>query len=584
MDIINHLARTVTPAVLGDNRTTQSENLLEQFYAIFAARLADQDTYGRFTGQEIARDDHSFYDRVWTDQTHRASITRELATTHNVDETTAKGLVAAAAPLAYHEISSLAGTTPVPQFLRDNLSTFQKHIPTWASAVIPAGLIAGTGAAHATTTHAATPTQPAGHRISDTTSTAPLHREEQKSGSFMKALLPIIGLIILGALAWALLKGCQEKPEPVATPAVTQEAPADETTTAVAADVMPASLTLASGEGNDLYACRINAGDESLKTKILEAVQGVFGDEANKCRVDVDDSYGTEMPAVDQLATILPLIKSSPNATMIIQGDEVIVNSPDAGMLDKLIADIQAAAPGLKVRAQGPLDADAEIQNSLNAADAALGRLGDNPDPRDVARALSLQVINFASDKAEIPDVNKPLLDRAAKIMKEVPDMKLMIIGHTDKTASSEYNMKLSQERANAVKDYLVSQGVEAEKLMTKGMGEKDPIADNSTEQGKFRNRRIEFTVYDENMDNDGIAVNETKDGDMNISGTVQSGLNSAGAAVASAGNAVTDAGKKVMNADPDLNPLDGNNDDMLPDSDDPSKGTAMDPNANKSN
>lgn len=577
MDIINHLARTVTPAVLGDNRTTQSESLLEQFYAIFAARLADQDTYGRFAGQEVARDDQSFYDRVWTDQTHRASIARELATSHNVDETTAKGLIATAAPLAYHEISSLAGTTPVPQFLRDNLSTFQKHIPTWASAVIPAGLLATTGA---TTAHAQT--QPAGHRISDNTSTNALQREEEKSGSFMKALLPIIGLIILGALAWALLKGCQEKPEPVATPAVTQEAPAEETITAVASDVMPASLTLASGEGNALYACRINAGDESLKTKIMDAVTSVFGDEANKCRVDVDDSYGTEMPSVDNLATILPLIKSSPNATMVIQGDEVIVNSPDASALDKLIADIQAAAPGLKVRAQGPLDPDTEIKNSLSAADAALGRLGNNPDPRDVARALSLQVINFAVDKAEIPEVNKPLLDRAAKIMNEVPDMKLMIIGHTDKTASSEYNMKLSQERADAVKNYLVSQGVDASKLMTKGMGEKDPIADNSTDQGKFRNRRIEFTVYDETTDGNGITVNETSSGDMTVGGTVQSGLDSAGAAVASAGDAVTDAGKAIANADPDMNPLDSNNDDILPDSDDPSKGTALDPNANK--
>lgn len=579
MDIINHLARTVTPAVLGDNRNPQSESLLEQFYAIFAARLADNDTYSRFTGQEIARDDLGFYDRVWTDQTHRASISRELATSHNVDETTAKSLVAAAAPLAYHEISSLAGTTPIPQFLRDNLSTYQHQIPSWAGAVLPAGVLAAH--AQAEPAHAAT----AGHRISDTTSTTALHHEEKKKeGSFLKALLPIIGLIILGALAWALLKGCQENPEPVGTP-VTQEAPADENTTAVAADIQPSSLRLATGEGNTLYACRIHAGDESLKTKILDAVKSVFGTEADKCRVDVDDSYGTDMPAVDQLSAILPLIKSSPNATMLIKGDEVIVNSPDQATLDKLIADIQAAAPGLKVSAEGPLDAEAEVQNSLSAADAALGRLGSNPDPSDVARALSLQVINFAVDKSEIPEVNKPLLDRAAKIINDVPDMKLMIIGHTDKTASSEYNMTLSQQRADAVKKYLVAKGVDESKLMTKGMGEKDPIADNSTDQGKFRNRRIEFTVYDESMETDdnGIEVNASNTG---LGATVQDGLNSAtataGNAVNSASNAVKEAGDAISNADPDLNPLDNNNDDVLPDSDDPSKGTKADPKANQ--
>ena len=188
MDIISHLTRTVSPAVLGDDNNPAKKSLLEQFYAIFAARLADEETYGRFANENIANDDQGFYDRVWTDGSHRDQISRELAGTHNVDATAARGLVAMAAPLAYHEIKSLAGTTPVPQFLNDNLSNYQHHIPAWASAVVPAGMVAAAPGA-------------AGHRISDTVSTAPLQREEEKSGSFMKALLPIIGLIIVGALA-----------------------------------------------------------------------------------------------------------------------------------------------------------------------------------------------------------------------------------------------------------------------------------------------------------------------------------------------------------------------------------------------
>ena len=115
-----------------------------------------------------------------------------------------------------------------------------------------------------------------------------------------------------------------------------------------------------------------------------------------------------------------------------------------------------------------------------------------------MARALSIQVINFEVDEAVIPDVNKELLDRAAKIINEVPNMKLTIIGHTDSQASDSYNVELSRDRAEAVREYLVSQGVDASKLMTKGMGESEPIADNSTEQGRFRNRRIEFIVNDE--------------------------------------------------------------------------------------
>jgi outer membrane protein OmpA-like peptidoglycan-associated protein len=544
MDIISHLTRTVSPAVLGDDQSPAKKGLLEQFYAIFAARLADKETYGRFANENVARDDQGFYDRVWTDGSHRDRISRELAGAHNVDSTAARGLVAMAAPLAYHEIKSLAGTTPVPQFLNDNLDSYQHHIPAWASAVVPAGMVAAV---------------PVGERISDTTSTAPLVREEENSGSFMKALLPIIGLIILGALAWALLRGCQDNPEPVATPIVTEEGVEEETTpvTAVAAaeDVEPASLRIATGEGNTLYACRINAGDEALNSQIMSAMQNTFGDEATKCRSDVDDGFATDMPAAAQLATILPILQNSPNASMIIKGDEIVVNSPDAASLEQLVADIQAAAPAMTVRAEGPLDLQSEIDNSLVAADAAVDKLGENPDPRDVARALSIQVVNFELDKAFIPDANKPFLDRASKIITEVPNMKLMIIGHTDNQASDAYNMDLSRDRAESVKEYLVSQGIDASKIVTKGMGESEPIADNSTEQGRFRNRRIEFTVYDESMavDGNGIAVTAGNGGDMGTNTTM----------------------------DPDLNPLDNNNDDLLPDGDDPSQGTALDPKAN---
>lgn len=536
MDIISHLTRTVSPAVLGDDHSPAKQNLLEQFYAIFAARLADANTYNRFANENIGRDDQQFYDRVWTEDAHRDQIARELATKHDVDQMAARGLVAMAAPLAFHEIKSLAGNTPVPQFLNDNLDSYQHHIPAWASTVLPAGLLAATPAV-------------AGEHISDTVSTAPLQREEEQKGSFLKALLPIIGLIILGALAWALLRGCQENPEPVATPAVTEQQAADgDEQVAVAAAIEPASLSIATGENNELYACRMNVGNETLQTNVMNALTSAFGDEANKCRADVDDNFAADMPAAAQLATILPIVKNVPNASMIIKGDNITVNAPDAAALEKLVSDLQAAAPAMTVQAEGPLDLQGEIDDSLAAADAAMMNLGENPDPRDVARALSIQVINFEVDEAIIPDVNKAFLDRAAKIMAEVPDMNLVIIGHTDSQASDAYNMELSRERADSVKAYLVSQGIDESKLSTKGMGETDPIADNSTEQGRFRNRRIEFMVNDQDVNaNEAMAT----------------------------GNAALGTNNSM---DPDMNPLDNNNDDLLPDGDDATQGTALDP------
>ena len=571
MDIISHLTRTVSPAVLGDDRTPAKKNLLEQFYAIFAARLADNDTYNRFANENITRDDQQFYDRVWTDGAHRDQIARELAGKHNVDATAARGLIAMAAPLAYHEIKSLAGTTPVPQFLNDNLASYQHHIPVWASAVLPAGMIAAA---------------PAGARISDTVSTAPIHREEEEKGSFMKALLPIIGLIILGALAWALLRGCQDNPEPVGTPVVTeQQADNGDKQLAVAADIEPASLRIATGENSELYACRMNVGNETLQSNVMDALTATFGDEANNCRADVDNNFSIDMPAAAQLASILPIVKNVPNASMLIKGDTITVNAPDAAALDKLVADLQAAAPAMTVQAEGPLDAQAEIDNSLTTSQAAMDNLGQNPDPRDVARALSLQVVNFEVDKAVIPDANKALLDRAVKLMEQVPDMKLMIIGHTDKTADAAYNMKLSQERAQSMKDYLVAQGADPSKLMTKGMGETDPIAENATEQGRFRNRRIEFVVYDETaMANDGVAIsNGALDPDLNPLDSNNDDLmpdsdDRTGNNLPAPKSSIPTSNSRPI--DPDLNPLDRNNDDVLPDGDDASRGTALDPKA----
>ncbi len=548
MDIIGHLTRTVTPAVLGSDNDPSKKNLLEQFYAVFTARLADKETYGRFANENIERDDQGFYDRVWTDGSHRDQISNELSNGYNVDPTAARGLIAMAAPLAYHEIKSLAGTTPVPQFLNDNLSSYQHHIPAWAAGVVPAGMLMAA---------------PAGKRISDTTSMAPLVHEEEKSGSFMKALLPIIGLIILGALAWALLRGCQDNPEPVATPVVTEEQVSEAPIAAVASDTELASLRVATGEGNTLYACNMNVGDEALQSTVMGAMNTTFGAEANKCNADVDDSFATDMPAAAVLADILPIIQNSPNASMIVKGNEIVVNSPDAAALEQLVADLQAAAPNMMVSVEGPLDLQGEIDNSLAAADVAIGRLGENPDPRDVARALSIQVINFELDEAMIPDINKPFLDRAAKLITETPDMQLTITGNTDSLASDAYNLELSRERAESVKEYLVSKGVDASKLVTKGAGESNPIADNSTEQGRFRNRRIGFTVYDESVDGNGVAVTAGNGGDMGTNITP---------------NANGTTGANVNMPDPDLNPLDNNNDDLLPDGDDPTQGTVLDP------
>jgi outer membrane protein OmpA-like peptidoglycan-associated protein len=103
--------------------------------------------------------------------------------------------------------------------------------------------------------------------------------------------------------------------------------------------------------------------------------------------------------------------------------------------------------------------------------------------------------INFKFGTAEISGADPiPVLEDVARIMKERPEIKVRITGHTDNVGADQANMALSMRRAEAVKSYLVGRGVSADRLLTDGKGESMPIDTNDTDLGRARNRRIEFS------------------------------------------------------------------------------------------
>ena len=109
--------------------------------------------------------------------------------------------------------------------------------------------------------------------------------------------------------------------------------------------------------------------------------------------------------------------------------------------------------------------------------------------------ALSGENFRFATAKARILNESNALLDKMADIIKQCPDSRVEIGGHTDWQGSSSYNQALSQRRANAVRDALIARGAKAEHLTAVGYGEDQPIADNKTKEGRAANRRTEFKV-----------------------------------------------------------------------------------------
>lgn len=114
-----------------------------------------------------------------------------------------------------------------------------------------------------------------------------------------------------------------------------------------------------------------------------------------------------------------------------------------------------------------------------------------------VKERIVLRGINFDFDKAVIKPEFVPVLDVATQILKDQPDLKVTIEGHTCNIGTEVYNQKLSERRAKAVHDYLVKNGVNSANLTTVGHGEMQPMADNNTKSGRELNRRVEFKVME---------------------------------------------------------------------------------------
>jgi OOP family OmpA-OmpF porin len=107
----------------------------------------------------------------------------------------------------------------------------------------------------------------------------------------------------------------------------------------------------------------------------------------------------------------------------------------------------------------------------------------------------TIPAIQFGVNTAEIRPSSFGTLKQAAKVLKEYPNLRVTIRGHSDATGSVSYNKRLSLRRATAVRDYLAGKGVAADRLEVEGVGPDEPVADNNTAAGRRRNRRVEFKI-----------------------------------------------------------------------------------------
>ena len=225
-------------------------------------------------------------------------------------------------------------------------------------------------------------------------------------------------------------------------------------------------------------------------------VTGTLADEAAKAAVlaRLRELYGAER-VVDQIAIGNVAVPANWNAYV-----QKLV-APNL----KLISRGQISIDGSNVSVRGEVANEAQrqqiasdIATSLNptyvvnnglrvrAAEAEQGMLD---------AALDKRIIEFDSGKASITPAGLAILDEMAAVMQKLRERKVEVIGHTDNTGLRASNVALSQARADAVRSYLATQGIEADTVLTSGQGPDRPVASNATAEGRARNRRIEFRI-----------------------------------------------------------------------------------------
>jgi len=160
----------------------------------------------------------------------------------------------------------------------------------------------------------------------------------------------------------------------------------------------------------------------------------------------------------------------------------------------------QARTQAEQARAQA--EAEAQARAAEQAKTAALSKELSDLKAQQTDRGIVLTVgdVLFATGKAEVAPGGQRSVDKLAEFLKKNPKRNVLIEGHTDNTGNEDFNLKLSQQRADAVRDLLVARGIATERITTKGYGPKYPLVVNDTPSGRQQNRRVEVVVLNEGV------------------------------------------------------------------------------------
>lgn len=158
-------------------------------------------------------------------------------------------------------------------------------------------------------------------------------------------------------------------------------------------------------------------------------------------------------------------------------------NAPLGAVLGGVIGGVAGGVIGNKMDKQAK-----EIKQTLPGAEVE--RVGEG-----IKITLHENTVNFDFNSSNLTTITKSNLDKLVTVLQNNPDTNINIYGHTDSVGSDAVNLKISSQRAEAVKNYFVANGISASRLFTEGLGKTEPIATNDTDAGRAKNRRVEFAI-----------------------------------------------------------------------------------------
>jgi OOP family OmpA-OmpF porin len=260
--------------------------------------------------------------------------------------------------------------------------------------------------------------------------------------------------------------------------------PSGDSSLALAKAINASGVDLKSAQGSTAVIL-VSDGEkmDQAPVKAAEALKSQFGD-----RICIDTVLVGDNPAGKMT---LEQIAKAGGCGISTTADKLGSSASMAGFVEGLFLAKPAPKPVPMAAAPKPMDTDNDgVPDNLDQCPNT--PLGATVDARG-CWTYAAKVL-FDINSAEIKSEAYPMLQEAVLIMKRNPDLKVEVDGHADSTGAPEYNMTLSEKRAKAVKDHFVNNGIDPERLTTKGFGITKPAATNKTKEGRAKNRRVELT------------------------------------------------------------------------------------------